>query len=181
MTHPDPPDRTTDGLVLRDEQAADHPAVRALHTAAFGRRDEADLVDTLRRSVRPQLSIVAERAGGVVGHVFFSPVRIGRDEDAPTFAGLAPVGVLPDEQGSGAGSALVRAGLERCPALGWKAVFLVGNPAYYGRFGFELAAPLGFWYQSEAFDPVLQVAVLEPGALDGIEGEVVYPDAFDAV
>jgi putative acetyltransferase len=178
---PDPPDPTTDALLVRDEKASDHEAVHALHTAAFGRRDEADLVDALRRDVRPQLSLVAERAGGLVGHVFFSPVRIGRAPAAPTFAALAPVGVLPEEQGGGAGSALVRAGLDRCPALGWKAVFLVGNPAYYGRFGFELAAPLGFRYQSEAFDPVLQVAILEPGALDGIEGEVVYPDAFDAV
>lgn len=165
---------------VRDERPGDEPAVHAVQAAAFGRADEADLVDRLRAEARPMLSLVAERDGRIVGHVFLSPVTIGCGPDAPSFGGLAPVGVLPEEQGKGTGSLLVRAGLERSAALGWKAVFLVGDPGYYARFGFVLAAPYGFRYQSEAFDPVLQVAVLEPGALDDIAGEVVYHEALAA-
>jgi len=168
-------------LRIRDERPEDRAAVHAVQEAAFGRRAEADLVDALRAEAHPQLSLVAERDGRVVGHVFFSPVTIGDAPDAPEFGGLAPVGVLPDEQGQGAGSALVRTGLDRCRSLGWKAVFLVGDPAYYARLGFVLAAPLGFRYVSPAFDPALQVAVLEPGALDGVAGEVVYHAAFETV
>lgn len=114
----------------------------------------------------------------MIGHVFFSPVEIGNG-DAPPAAGLAPVGVQPDHQGHGVGAALVEAGLAACPDVGWEAVFLVGSPAYYGRFGFVLAAPLGFRYRSEAFDPALQVRELRPGALSGCSGEIRYHPAFE--
>lgn len=169
------------GLHIRDERPEDHAVVHAVQAAAFGQEAEAELVEALRVDAHPRLSLVAEREGHILGHVFFSPVKIGHAADAPEFAGLAPVGVLPDEQGTGVGSALVRAGLARCQAMGWRAVFLVGDPRYYARFGFVLAAPLGFHYLSPAFDPALQVAVLEPGALDGIAGEVVYHPAFAVV
>lgn len=84
-------------------------------------------------------------------------------------------------QRQGAGSALVRAGLEACVLLGWKAVFLLGNPAYYSRFGFVLAAPLGLRYESESFDSAFQVVELIPEALSGCTGWVRYHDAFAKV
>jgi len=167
-------------IAIREEGSADCPAVGLVHRAAFGRANEADLVDALRRSARPQLSLVAEQDGRVCGHVFFSPLRIASDAPAPPAAGLAPLGVLPAFQGRGVGAALVEGGLERCRALGWKAVFLIGDPDYYGRFGFALAAPLGFRYRSEHFDPVLQVFELEPGSLAGRGGAVHYHPAFEA-
>jgi len=164
---------------IRPEQPSDHAAVYALQAAAFEHEAEADLVDALRREASPQISLVAVDADTIVGHVFISPVHVGQGPEAPEFAGLAPVGVLPAHQGRGAGSALVRAGVSACPSRGWGAVFLVGNPAYYSRFGFALAAPLGFRYKSEFFDPVLQVTTLMPGALDGLSGEIFYHPAFD--
>lgn len=163
---------------VRSEQPADGERVFSIQEAAFGRRDEAELVDALRASAAPQLSLVAESADRVVGHVFFSPVSIESGSEAPACAGLAPLAVHPSQQGRGVGSALVRAGLERCSELGWRAVFLVGNPAYYARFDFVLAASRGLYYESEKFDPVFQVIELEEGSLGGSRGWVRYHEAF---
>jgi putative acetyltransferase len=162
---------------VRAELPSDHERVFAINAAAFGRPDEARLVSALRSSASPRISLVAEVDAEVVGHVFFSPVTIESPSAAPPVAGLAPVAVDPEHQGRGAGSKLVRAGLRRCPARGWRAVFVVGDPAYYSRFGFVRAAPMGFTYD-ERFDPVLQVIELTPGALDRCRGRVRYHPAF---
>lgn len=163
---------------IRDEVPADQGRVFAIHAAAFKRPHEAKLVDALRASARPQLSLVAEMEGEVVGHVFFSPVSIESSPSAPAVAGLAPVAVDPAHQNRGIGSALIRAGLPRCPQRGWHAVFLVGNPAYYSRFGFMLAAPSGFTYGNDLFDSVLQVFELTHGVLEGCRGRVRFHPAF---
>jgi putative acetyltransferase len=163
---------------IREEAPSDRLTVHEVQEAAFGRPDEADIVDRVRASASPHLSLVAEMRGRVVGHIFFSQVSIDGSRPAPPSGGLAPVGVHPSVQGRGAGSALIRAGLRACPEFGWKAVFLVGDPAYYSRFGFVLAAPLGLHYESEAFDSAFQVLELEPGALAGCTGWVRYHEAF---
>ncbi len=165
-------------IVVRAERESDRGRVYEVQLAAFGCRDEAELVEALRERARPQLSLVAEEAGRVVGHVFFSPVEIDPPGRPVGLAGLAPLGVEPARQGRGIGSALVRAGLERCPGLGWQAVFLLGDPAYYGRFGFVAAAPLGFTYGDPGVDPALQVIELRAGALAGRSGRVCYHAAF---
>ena len=176
-------------LVVRAERPEDARAVWTVHEAAFGRPGEAKLVARLRQEARPHVSLVAERSGRVIGHVFFSPVAV---EDTRAVAtplgsaalraslagGLAPVGVLPDDQGRGAGGALIRAGIEASRALGWELLFVLGNPAYYGRFGFVLAAPHGLHYESHAFDAAFQVHELAAGALARSRGWVRYHPAF---
>jgi putative acetyltransferase len=150
-----------------------------VHEAAFERPDEAKLVARLRREARPCVSLVAEAAGRVIGHVFVSPVTIeGAPPDAPAAGGLAPVGVLPDAQGRGIGGALIRAGIEASRTLGWELLFLLGNPAYYGRFGFELAAPHGLHYESHAFDVAFLVQERAAGARARARGWVRYHPAF---
>jgi putative acetyltransferase len=164
---------------VRAEGPADRGAVAAVLEAAFGRRDEAELVSELRSRASPRLSLVALQADEVVGHVFFSPVRLDLRAGAPVAAGgLAPLGVTPASQGRGVGSALVRAGLSACSGLGWRAVFVLGEPAYYSRFGFELAAPRGLRYESPAFDPGFQLLEIDAGAMSGCRGWVRYDDAF---
>ena len=167
-------------MKIRAERTLDHSRVSAVHEAAFGRPNEARLVDLLRSSADPQLSLVAEVDDRVVGHVFFSPVTIERSP-ASCVAGLAPLGVDPTYQGRGVGSALVRAGIDRCPALGWNAVVLVGNSAYYARFGFVLASSVDLHYKSTALDPVFQVVGLRPGELHTIRGWVRYSEAFEGM
>jgi putative acetyltransferase len=168
-------------LTIRAERSSDHPRVQRIQEEAFGQPDEAELVRVLRSVARPQLSLVAELAGACVGHVFFSPVAIEGSGARPPAAGLAPLAVLPEFQGRGVGSRLVRAGLEACVPLGWQAVFLVGAPAYYARFGFALAAPRGLQYESPAFDSAFQFIELRDGALAGCEGWIRYHEAFARV
>jgi putative acetyltransferase len=166
---------------LRAEEPRDRERVQAIQEAAFERPDEARLVDALRGAVAPLISLVAEVDGRVLGHVLFSPVTIAAAPDAPACCGLGPVGVDPAVQGQGLGGALIRAGLERARGSGFAACFVLGDPKYYGRFGFQPAAPRGFHYHSEAYDPAFQVQELVPGALAGRAGYVRYADAFEGL
>lgn len=127
-------------MLVREEIPADHDAARRVVTAAFGQPDEARLVDRLRADGDVVISLVAEEAGeGVVGHVLLSVM------DAPFRAlALAPVAVAPQRQGQGVGSALVREALSRAAAQGWFAVFVLGDPPYYQRFGFRAELAAGF-------------------------------------
>ena len=152
-----------------------------VHEAAFGRPDEARLVARLRQEAQPHVSLVAEAAGRVIGHVFCSPVTIEGDRTDVPAGGLAPVAVLPDAQGRGVGGALIRAGIEASRPLGWQLLFVLGHPAYYGRFGFELAAPHGLHYESRDFDAAFQVQELRPRALALARGWVRYHPAFSAL
>lgn len=171
-------------FAVRAERPGDREAVFGVQSAAFGRPDEAALVDALRTSVAPHVSLVATREAQperVVGHVFVSPVTLDTEPEAADVGGLAPLGVLPALQGRGAGGALVRAALEASRAAGFRAVFLLGSPVYYARFGFAPAAPLGLRYGSPALDAAFQQRELVPGALDGRRGRVRYPAPFDAL
>lgn len=165
---------------IREETPRDHAEVDRIHEAAFGRRAEAQLVRSLRATARPQLSLLAVLEEEPVGHVFFSPVSV--EGAGAGLAGLAPLAVAPARQGLGAGSALVRAGLDACPARGFQAVFVLGDPAYYARFGFTPAAAAGLHYgsgaESEALAAAFQVLELAAGVLSGCRGRVRYLDAF---
>ncbi len=173
-----------DQFKIRREQVSDHARVYEIQKAAFGQDGEAHLVNTLRERARPFVSLVAVKGDDLVGHVLFSPVTIEEtsssenSKEAPTFAGLAPLAVTPETQSMGAGSALVRAGLQECARIGWQAVFLLGDPAYYSRFGFELAAEHGLRYESEAFDAGFQMIELVPDVLSECRGWVRYHEAF---
>lgn len=167
-------------LRVRAEDPDDVDGTYSVVESAFGRRLEADLVDALRRTASPRLSLVADVDGAVVGHVFFSPSTVESDRPAPDVAQLAPVSVAPSHQGRGVGSELVRVGLSRCRAIGWSAVFLVGDPAFYSRFDFRMAGPLGFSYPGPS-DRYLQVLELRSGALSGVGGRIRLHPAFAEV
>jgi putative acetyltransferase len=167
------------GLLVRPERPDDWDAIDGVHQRAFGRPDEAGLVRALRSEAEPYVALVAERAGAVIGHVAFSPVAI--DGGSPPALGLGPLAVEPGVQHAGIGSALVRAGLERCARAGARIVVVLGHAAYYPRFGFRPAAPLGLRYRSEVFDPSFFALELVPGALAGVAGWVRYHAAFERV
>lgn len=169
------------GIRVRSETPADHARVDEIQRTAFGRDEEAALVRALREQAHPQISLVAERDGALVGHVFLSPVTIEGPRASPPAGGLAPVGVAPEHQGEGVGGALVCAGLREAAAIGWQAVFLLGDRAYYARFGFTLAAPADLRYESGLFDAAFQMIELVPGALAGQRGRVRYHEAFDGL
>jgi len=174
------PDPLDGGVVsdidFRHETESDFPRVFETQRAAFDSAVQARLVEIVRACASPSLSLVATVDDELVGHIFFSPVTI---ESASAFsaAQLSPVAVRPTHQGRGVGSALIRAGLCHCSSKGWSAVFLVGNPLYYSRFGFEMARPRGLSCGGP-HDPFLQVLELEPGAISNVRGHVEFHPAF---
>ena len=152
---------------LREETDRDIPAIHALTTAAF--RDaphasgtEADIVDALRDAGALSLSLVATDADVVVGHVAFS-IATAEDGSGPWFT-LGPVSVLPERQRGGIGAQLIRPGIATLRQRGAAGCILVGDPAYYRRFGFE-AAPASS--PGEDFAAYFMLMPLASGRPDG--------------
>jgi putative acetyltransferase len=103
---------------VRAEIAEDYPAVRQVNELAFGRKEEALLVDKLRAAANPHISLVAVKNGQVVGHTFFSPVSIEISNSAALVLALGPLAILPEYQKQGLGSQLAREGLKECQRIG---------------------------------------------------------------
>lgn len=162
---------------IRPEQSGDIAEVRDVNERAFGRKDEADLVDALREDALRIASLVAVAAGRVVGHAMFSRVWIDDVSPTVTIASLAPVAVLPEHQRKGIGSALIARGIEECRSAGWPAVIVVGHAEYYPRFGFSAAAVSHL--QSPYAGPYFMGFDLRPGTLASLRGRVRYPGVFD--
>jgi putative acetyltransferase len=161
---------------IRPEGAEDRDAIRRVHAAAFAPSEiESALVDALRDAgdLVPELCLVALRDGGVIGHVAISRATL----DGAAVLGLGPIGVLPAEQRSGAGGALMRAVLAAAAGTDWPLIALVGHAEYYPRFGFEPAEPLGvlppFPVESKYW-----MAYRLPAYRAGLGGTFRYADAF---
>ena len=116
-------------------------------------------------------------SGGVIGHVLFSPVKIDNSGSNICVVGLASVGVLPEYQGQGVGSHLIRAGLEACREADYDAVVLLGEPGHYSRFGIERASGHGLGNEY-GVDDYFMVVELRSGALAGSGGTVRYRPEF---
>ena len=157
----------------------DWPAILEVHRAAFGDDDVPRLAAELHGRPDlyvPELSFVAEEEDAVVGHVMNTWSWIEETEE-PVLQ-LSPLGVLPTHQRRGHGSALVRTSLNAVRAAGEPLLFVQGDPAYYGRFGFVRASELGLLRPPEALnDYGFQVAVLDPDATLP-RGQVVYSEPF---
>lgn len=170
------------GLVqIRDAQSGDADAIGRLHVAAFGGDQEAKLVDALRSASAVTLSLVAIQGSEIVGHILFSPVEIASGEHSFDAIGLGPMAVVPDAQRRGIGSALVHAGLQRLREAGHDAVFVLGHPEYYPRFGFRRASDFEIAWEHEALDEAFMALELKPRGLAGRQGIVRYRPEFDQV
>ncbi|HEX2229863.1 MAG TPA: N-acetyltransferase, partial [Candidatus Binatia bacterium] len=146
----------------------------------FETRAEADLVDALREQARPVVSLVAEAADRVVGHIMFSPVSLAGHPNLKIM-GLAPLAVTPCYQRQGIGSALVHAGLDRCRQLGVGSIVVLGHPEYYPRFGFSTASQFGLTCAYNVPDEAFMVLELQPGYLANTSGLIQYHVAFSNV
>jgi putative acetyltransferase len=163
-------------VLIRPEQAADAARVHAVVASAFEQaeytnRHEQDLVDALRAKGALVVSLVAEDAGEVVGHVAFSRVTVDGAFDG--WFGLAPLSVVPASQRKGIGAALVRAGLEALRGLRARGCVLLGEPDYYRRFGFAPRAGLTLPKVPTEYFLAL------PFGEDVASGVVTYDPAFE--
>lgn len=161
--------------MIRHARPVDRPAIAALIRAAFERPDEARLVERLRADEDILFELVAEADGELVGHILFS--RLWADRTA-LFASLAPVAVRPDRQGEGLGSKLVENGLETCREFGVHGVVVLGDPAYYTRFGFSAEAASRVTSPFSG-SPAFMALALEEGAF-AEPMLIAYPEAFEA-
>jgi putative acetyltransferase len=165
--------------LIRPETTADHDAIGHVNSLAFGQDAEARLVDALRDGGYVRVSLVAEQAGQIVGHILFSDLPIITEFGTISALALAPLAVLPEVQKQGIGSALVRRGLEVCKEQGHKIVVVLGHPQFYQRFGFslKLTARLESPYSGRESFLALELVA---GALDRAKGRVQYAPPFNA-
>ena len=160
---------------IRDERASDADSIRAVHRSAFPTDYEGRLVDGLRTADKLTMSLVAEVGDEIVGHVAFSPVSL---EGTSGGLGLAPVAVLETHRRHGIAAALIRTGLEICKRDGAPFVVVLGDPAYYSRFGFGPAGKHAL-HDDYGGGDAFQVQELEEGALPDSGGRVRYAPEFD--
>lgn len=130
---------------IRPETRADSDAIEALTIAAFLEAPHTDhneqlIIRDLRAAGVLRHSLVAEQDGVIVGHLCFSPVTIS--DGSQDWLGLGPIAVAPEKQGKGIGAALMRAGLAALDAEGVAGCVVLGDPGFYGRFGFVADARL---------------------------------------
>ena len=172
-----------DGATYRAEGPLDRCAISEVVAAAFGSGAEAELVERIRESEHfiPELSVVAEIDGRVVGHVMISYATLYGEEGERPVAMLSPLAVDPAFQRRGIGSALVSYVTAEADARGEALVILEGSPRFYRRLGFEHSLPHGIeiplpsWAPPEAAQ-VVRLSSWSPA----IRGRVKYPPAFDA-
>jgi putative acetyltransferase len=169
---------------IRAERPDDVQAIADVVAAAFGSEVEARLVEQIRSSPNfvPELSLVAEADGRVVGHVMVSCATLQGDGTSHRIANLSPLAVAPEAQRQGIGSALVREVVARAEQRGEPLVVLEGSPVFYGRLGFEhsvlydIHINLPSWAPPEAAQ-VIRLRTYDPSW----RGRVVYPPAFHEV
>lgn len=163
------------GAVIRRERAGDAAAIQRVVSTAFATAphaggDEADVVEALRAAGAMTVSLVATAGDDVIGHVAFSPVRIS--SGARDWYGLGPLAVLPDRRRRGVGARLVEGGLEALRASGAAGCVVLGDPRYYGRFGFAHHPALSYPGPPPEYFQALALSDRVPS------GVVAYHDAF---
>lgn len=131
-------------FIIRPEEEKDREAIRALLVGAFGGEAEARLVDALRHTGSVVLSLVAERDGEVRGHVLFSRLMVREEEKTFSAVALAPLAVHKDHRREGIGAALVEDAHLRLQRVGERLSVVLGEPDYYGRFGYAHGRAEGF-------------------------------------
>lgn len=168
-------------VVIRPANAGDAPAVDALLRESFPRPEEAELVAHLARDGEIVLVLVAadEGGGGVSGVVVFSRMAVDLGGKPVPAVALAPLAVAREAQGRGVADLLVRAGLDWLREAGVAMVFVLGEPDFYGRFGFQAALAEGF--ASPYASLYFQAVVLAGGCLEGVPGDARHAQAFAAL
>jgi putative acetyltransferase len=160
--------------LIRREQPQDIPEIRQVHIRAFGQKQEASVVDKLRKKCNSILSLVALTGGKVVGHILLSPAVIEGKHGRLVGTGLAPLAVLPEYQRKGIGTQLMQTAIARIKEGGCPYIIVIGHPEYYARFGFEQAGRFGISCEWNVPDEAFMILVLDRKAMNDITGVARY-------
>lgn len=164
---------------IRPEKPADFTAIYklvkvAFETAQVSNGKEQDFVDKLRSSGNylPELALVAEEKGEIIGHIMLTKTYVSTVDGKLERLLLAPLSVKLEHRDRGVGTALIKKSLELAKKMGFKAVFVVGNPDYYGRFGFKPTVLWGIKHVPEIPPQYVMACELSPDGLTGVYGTV---------
>jgi putative acetyltransferase len=168
-------------MKICSENVSDYPAIAEVNTLAFGRKEEAQLIAAICNSqfYIPELSLIAEIEGKLVGHILFSYIQLVNEASLQVL-GLAPMAVHPQFQRQGIGSALVTAGLQLADRKGEALVIVLGHPQFYTKFGFQPSVKYQIASPFPVPEEVFMVKTLS-GYEEKYQGKVVYPPAFNTV
>ena len=171
-------------LEIRESSESDLGDVLNIESRAFGSNTESELVNGLLcdSSAMPLLSLIALNDEQAIGHILFTQARLADTDDSISAVILAPLAVIPEEQGKGVGGQLINEGLRLLSKSGVELVFVLGHPEYYPRHGFRPAGALGF----DAPHPIPEehanawmVQELRPGVIDRASGKVECADVLN--
>lgn len=173
-------------MIIRQEENRDFKSVFQLIEKAFENEKLSDhkeqfLVERLRKSEAfiPELSIIAEIEGEIVGHILVTKLKIKNATGEFESLALAPVSVLPEFQGKQIGSKLIIESHRKARELGYKSIVLLGHEKYYPRFGYKQADKYGIELPFEVPKENCMVIELVDDGLKGINGVVEYPKEFN--
>jgi putative acetyltransferase len=161
-------------IEISEEHPDDLPAIREVNRRAFEQDLEANIVDALRANGAALLSLVGKVNGRVAGHIMYSPITVNGVEGAA----LGPMGVLPEYQRQGIGSALVEAGSRRLRESGCPFVIVLGHADFYPKFGFVPASTRSITCEWDVQDDVFMVLVLDESKMDRARGRAQYRHEF---
>ena len=172
-------------IIIRQETEKDYKLSETVVEKAFKNAEHTDhkehlLVAKLRKSDAfiPELSLVAELDGEIVGHIMLTKLLIENEGSKYDSLALAPVSVVPEHQNKGIGSELISESLKIAKELGFKSVLVLGHDKYYPRFGFKPASTWGIKAPFDVPDEAFMALELEDGSLEDISGTVVYSKEF---
>ena len=168
-------------MLIRPERPSEFAAIRdlvktAFATARVSQGDEQEFVDRLRAGPDyiPDLALVAEDDSGLIGHIMLTHTYVSTAAGPRSLLLLAPLCVALERRNRGVGARLTGEALRRARELGHHAVTLVGNPAYYARFGFRPSTAFGIVNENEIPSEFVMTLELTPGALAGAAGSIRF-------
>ena len=169
---------------IRESLESDLRDVLHVESQAFGNDKESELVNNLLSdsSAMPLLSLMAFNDERAIGHILFTQARLADTDDPVSAVILAPLAVIPEEQGKGVGGQLIKEGLRLLSESGVELVFVLGDPGYYTRHEFRPASALGFdapYATPAEYANAWMVQELRPGVVESVSGKVVCADVLN--
>jgi len=166
-------------ILIRKEAKKDYNDIFYVNKLAFGQEEESRLVNKIRNGNNfiPDLSLVAETDGKIIGHILFSKIEISGSSKFNSLA-LAPMAVVPEFQRKGVGSKLIEAGISKAKEFNFESIIVLGHKDYYPRFGFQKASKWNIKCPFKVPDEAFMAMELYENALNNKSGTIIYPPEF---